>query len=109
MWPVRYLDEARAERDALPAGERVAIGHAAEKLKALGPLLPFPHSSDARGSARCRELRPRGGRSPWRPLYARIGQEFVIAAIAPDGATDPRGFAKACAAADERLSKAEED
>lgn len=109
MWPVRYLDEAKAERDRLPAGERVAIQHAVEKLEALGPQLPYPRSSDVRNAPRLRELRPRAGRSRWRPLYARVGQEFVIAAIAPDGETDPRRFAKACAVAGERLAKVEED
>lgn len=46
---------------------------------------------------------------PWRPLYTRAGQVFVIAAIAPDGETDPRGFARACAEADDRLAKLEDD
>lgn len=109
MWTVKYLAEAEAERNALPAAERIAIQHAVEKLQALGPRLPFPHSADARASARCRELRPRAGRCPWRPLYTRAGQIFVIAAIAPDGETDPRGFARACAEADERLAKLEDD
>lgn len=109
MWTVKYLAAAAKERDALPPRERVAIFNVVRKLQALGPDLPAPHSSDARGAPGLRELRPRGGHCPWRPLYRRIGDRFVIAAIAPDGETDRRGFAAACGRARDRLTEQEQD
>ena len=49
MWDVVYLPAAEQERDKLPGNERVAIRHAVEKLEALGPDLPFPHSGGVQG------------------------------------------------------------
>lgn len=102
-----YLRAAAKERDQLPARERLAIYNAVRKLEVLGPLLPEPHSSDARGAPGLRELRPRAGNSPCRPLYCRIGDIFIIATIAPDGATDRRGFGAACRRALRRLEERE--
>jgi hypothetical protein len=52
-----------------------------------------------------RELRPRGGRSPWRPLYRRIGDVFVVLAVGPEAQNDRRGFDRAVSAAEERLGE----
>ena len=104
-----FLSEADQDRSKLPAGERNAIYNAVRKLEALGPDLPYPHSSDIAGSEGLRELRPRAGRSPWRPLYTRVGEMFVIVAIAPEAQSDPRGFRGACQRAAERLAALEED
>ena len=109
MWSVVYLPAAEQERDKLPGNERAALYNAVEKLKALGPDLRYPHSSDARGAPGLRELRPRRGRSAWRQLYRRVGDRFVIAAIAPDGETDSRGFSQACRRALQRLTELEEE
>lgn len=109
MWPVVYLPGAEQELGKLPGRERAALDNAVRKLEALGPDLPFPHSSDARGAAGLRELRPRGGRCAWRQIYCRVSDRFVIAAIAPDGGTDPRGFAQACERALQRLAELEEE
>ena len=84
--------------------ERSAMLNAVAKLTALGPTLPFPHQSDVRGAESLRELRPRGGRSPWRGFYRRIGDVFVIAAVGPEADTDPRGFDRATVTAVTRLS-----
>jgi hypothetical protein len=109
MWTVRYLREADEELEALPAVERAAMIRADKKLREIGPNLGSPHTSDVRGiKATLRELRPRGGRSPYRGLYRRVGQELVIAAIGPDGKTDKRGFRKAVDRALARLDKVEE-
>lgn len=51
MWMVAWHGEALRELAKLPAGERVALDHAVDKLTALGPKLPFPHSSSIRGTA----------------------------------------------------------
>jgi len=107
LWDVRYLPAAEEERDKLPGKERAAIFNAIMKLQSLGPQLPHPHSSDVKGAPRLRELRPRRGRCPWRPLYCRVGDCFVVAAIAPDGESDSRGFRQACERAEQRLADLE--
>jgi hypothetical protein len=82
--------------------------HAVEKLVAVGPALPFPHQSSVKGAEGLRELRPRGGRSQWRPLYGRVGETFVIAAVGPEVLVDARGFRRAVTAATKRLDEIEE-
>jgi hypothetical protein len=106
-WTCRYLAEAIAEREALVPKEKVALINADANLEALGPRLPYPHSSAVAGADRLRELRPRGGRSPWRALYRQIGEEFVVAAVAPEAGVDPPGFIAACRRAEARLAKLE--
>ena len=108
MWTYRYLAAAIAERAALVPREKAALINAEAKLAALGPGLPYPHSSAVQGADRLRELRPRGGRSPWRALYRQIGREFVVAAIGPEAQTDPRGCAAACRRAEARLAEIED-
>jgi hypothetical protein len=87
----------------LPKDEQAALDHAVEKLAALGQQLPYPHQSAVRGQRGLRELRPRGGRSPWRALYERRGAAFVIAAVAPEAEVDSRGFDRAVRLARRRL------
>ncbi len=107
MWTYRYLAEAVAEREALVPREQAALINAEAKLAAIGPALPYPHSSAVQGAVRLREPRPRGGRSPWRALYRQIDDEFVIAAIAPEAEVDKRRFAAACRRAEGRLAELE--
>ena len=109
MWLVVFTDEAAQERLALSASERNALLHAVEKLEAFGPQLGYPHSSAVQGFAGLRELRPRAGRSPWRALYQRVGDVFVIAAIGPEAQVDHRRFGKAARNALVRLAELEED
>ena len=106
-WPVRYHLSARAEADALPAQERKAIDSAVDKLASLGPTLAFPHSSKVMGDpgGSLRELRPRAGRSPWRCIYERMGDVFVIGAVAPEAQKDKAGFDSAVSAAKTRLAE----
>jgi hypothetical protein len=109
VWQVKYLPEAADERAALPATERAAIENAVRKLESLGPDLPYPHTSAVQGTGGLRELRPRGGNSPWRPLYQRVGKVFVIAAIGPEARRDKRGFDRACQDARGRLAAQGDD
>ncbi len=106
---VRWHPEAAAERDASwPPEEKVAMEHAVAKLKAAGPRLTHPHSSAVQGTAGkgCRELRPRAGRSRWRPIYRRATPDtFVIVAVAPEAQIDQRGFDAAVARAAERYAQ----
>ncbi len=86
-----------------------AVAGVVEKLKAVGPRLGYPHSSAVQGavakSASLRELRPRRGSSPTRPLYFRIGGIFVILAIAPEAQADRRGFDAGVASAAARAAE----
>lgn len=108
MWIVRYLREAEDELAALPEPERAAMINADKKLRALGPQLLAPHTSAVLGiRATLRELRPRGGRSPWRGLYRRVHNEFIIAAIGPDAEQDQRGFDRPVRRALDGLEKLE--
>jgi hypothetical protein len=108
VWSVRYLREAEDELAALPGVERAAMINADKKLREFGPHLGTPHTSAVRGvRGSLRELRPRGGRSPWRGLYRRVGQEFVIAAVGPEAKADRRGFDRAVRQALDRLAKVE--
>lgn len=108
MWKVVYVPEAEDEFNGLDAREAVAVENVVRKLEALGPELPFPHSSNVEGAENLRELRPRGGRSRTRPLYRRIGDVFVIGSVGPEAQVDSKGFKKACRTAETRLDKVEE-
>ncbi len=109
MWVVVFTDEAVEGRLALSATQRNALLHAVGKLEAFGPQLGFPHTSAVQGHPGLRELRPRAGRSPWRALYQRVGDVFVIATIAPEAQVDHRRFGKAARLALARLAELEED
>lgn len=93
----------------MPAQERKAIDNAVDKLASLGPALAFPHSSKIMGDpgGALRELRPRAGRSPWRCIYERIGDVFVIGAVGPEAQKDKAGFDRAVTAAKIRLAEIE--
>jgi hypothetical protein len=105
VWEVRYVEEARKEREVLPSQEQVALDRAVAKLAVLGPQLSFPHQSAIRGASQLRELRPRPGRSLWRALYTRIGDTFVVFAVAPEAQYDPHGFSRAVDNAAKRLQE----
>lgn len=84
--------------------------NAEEKLVALGERLGYPHSSALQGSQRgIRELRPRRGSSPWRLLYRRVSNSFVILAVAPEAQGNPGRFRAALVAAEQRLEEIVED
>jgi len=93
---VLWHPAADTERAAISdAAERAAIQHAREKLEAVGPQLGTPHSSAIKGEegSGLRELRPRAGRSRWRPIYRRVDPGiFVILAVAPEAGINKRGF-----------------
>lgn len=106
-WHPKALDEKNAIEDA---AERVAIAHVIEKLEVDGPALQSPHQSAVRGEegSGLRELRPRRGRSRWRPLYRRAEETlFAILAIGPEVEIDKAGYAKAVRLAKQRLKQLE--
>jgi len=59
----------------LPARERRIVVNHIERLKAFGPDLPYPWSSQVRGQLR--ELRADAGPTHYRLLYSRSGNLFV--------------------------------
>ena len=68
MWRVDWHDDASLELSKLPMPERVALIHAADKLKALGPRCPFrtratSEASKDYGSYGRAEVGADGGRS----------------------------------------------
>ncbi len=109
VWQVLIHPAADAELGKIPATERAAIVTAFDKLRAIGPTLGYPHTSDIRAARHLRELRPRQGRSPWRAFYRQIGQIIVIGAVGPEAEADPAGFRRAVAIAVRRLDNLEED
>lgn len=107
MWTVRYHPAANEEERRLTAAEKAAMANVVTKLRTVGPALGFPHQSAVQGTS-LRELRPRAGRSPWRALYRRFGDEFVVGAIAPEAMVDRRGFDRAVAACLSRFAELED-
>lgn len=108
---VDWHRDADVERRAIDnARERVAIQQVIEQLKVNGPALRHPHQSDVQGSHGdgLRELRPRRGRSRWRPIYRRVAdRQFVIFAVAPEAEIDSRGYNRQIRVAQERRKKFE--
>ncbi len=104
---MRFHPKAITELNNLPTAERAAMMRAVEKLESLGDRLPFPHQSGVKGQRGLRELRPRGGRSPWRAFYRRSGNALVVAAIGPEAAVDKHGFNRTVQAAATRLDSIE--
>ena len=108
MWTVLYLPEADGERRRLPAVEQASLINADRKLQALGPRLPYPHSS---------AVKVRIGFASYDhaaavhlgALYRQVGDVFVVAAVAPEAQVDSRKFDAACRSAERRLSQIEEE
>jgi hypothetical protein len=110
---VVWHPEADVERErSWPPKEKAAMFNAVQKLEAAGPRLGSPHSSAVQGETGqgLRELRPRAGRSRWRPIYRRVSPStFVILAVAPEVQIDSRGFDAAVRRAVERFGQLELD
>ncbi len=70
--------------------ERKALFNAVDKLRRLGTQLVPPHVKSLKGATDLYELRPRQGASAVRPIYARLGDTFVILAIAKKGDIDKK-------------------
>jgi hypothetical protein len=88
----------------------VAIAHVIEKLEVDGPALQSPHQRGVMGEegSGLRELRPRRGRSRWRPLYRRADKTlFAILAVGPEVEINRAGYVKAVRLAKQRLKRLE--
>jgi hypothetical protein len=103
---------AAAERDASwPAGEKVTMLHAVQKLQAAGPRLGHPRSSAVRGEMEGLPRATAAGRSqPMAPDLPPVNPStFVIFAVAPEAEIDSRGYDAAVARAVERFGQLEVD
>jgi hypothetical protein len=81
---VVWLNEAVDEINEIKQQQLMRdVLKSADQLKRSGPLLVEPHSKPVKGTRRLRELRPKGGRSTVRLLYAKVGiNTFAILGIA---------------------------
>jgi hypothetical protein len=82
-WEVEYTDEFGAWWEGLDEGTQIAIDATVRLLEANGPQLPFPHSSNVRGSrfGQMRELRIQHKGEPYRVLYAFDPRRIAILLI----------------------------
>lgn len=100
---VRYHHEAVEELAGIKdQKQRRAILTVVSHLFQLGDRLVMPHSRPVSGTKKLRELRPSGGQSVLRPLYAPIDDEYVVLTIGPEADTDPQGFRRAVERAQRR-------
>ncbi|TCJ33256.1 type II toxin-antitoxin system RelE/ParE family toxin [Parafrankia sp. BMG5.11] len=106
-WDVVVHPDAVDELAKLPADERTAIDNALDKLRERGTDLPFSHTSAVVDADHLWELRPRGGDSPWRAFYRRMGAKLVV--VGANGHHDRRKYKRAVALAVERLNDLKED
>jgi hypothetical protein len=110
-WEVAWHPKALDEKNTIDdVAERASIAHVIEKLEVDGPALRSPHQSGVMGEegSGLRELRPRRGRSRWRPIYRRIDEAlFAILAVGSEAGIDSAGYAKAVHLAKQRLKRLE--
>jgi hypothetical protein len=71
-WTVEYTDEFGAWWKNLTEAEQEDVDAHVRELERRGPMLPFPYSSDVKGSTHgaMRELRVQSGGRPIRIFYA---------------------------------------
>lgn len=101
-WVVDFDSDAVIDfEDVKSRGDRKAVLNAVQKLRDVGPDLPSPHMKSLKGSADLFELRPKQGACEVRPIYARLGQRFVVMAVA----AKKKDFDRALAAAEDRLRR----
>lgn len=101
-WIVDFDSEAVIDfEDVKSRGDRKAVFNVVQKLKDVGPGLPPPHMKSLKGEADLFELRPKQGVCEARPIYARIGQRFVVLAMA----AKKKDLDRAVAIANNRLQR----
>lgn len=93
-WDVEYPDEFGAWWQALTEAEQESIDASVQLLEAMGPHLPFPHSSDVKRSkhGQMRELRIQHAGRPYRVLYAFDPRRAAILLIGGDKTGNNRWY-----------------
>jgi len=93
-WVVEYTDEFGAWWDTLDPRDQISIDAHVRTLERRGPSLPYPYSSDVKGSrhGRMRELRIQSGGKPLRVFYAFDPRRVAILLIGGDKTGDRRFY-----------------
>lgn len=101
-WVVEFDSDAVIDfEDAKSRSDRKAVFNVVQKLKDLGPDLPSPHMKSLKGRPDLFELRPKQGACEVRPIYTRVGQRFVVLAVA----AKKKDFERMVVAANDRLNR----
>jgi hypothetical protein len=88
-WVVDFdAGAVRDFEDVKARDERRAVFTVIDKLRQLGPKLQGPHMKSLAGEADLFELRPRQGNAKTRPIFIRLGEAYLIVAVAADHAKD---------------------
>jgi hypothetical protein len=101
-WAVESTDEFGEWFAELDDGDQVDVRATIGLLEDLGPRLPFPYSSDVRGSrhGQMRELRIQSGGKPLRVFYAFDPRRAAILLIGGDKTGDNRFYRRFVPVAD---------
>ncbi len=101
-WEVEVTDQFGRWWHELSEGQQDAVAAKVGLLEELGPNLPFPHSSDVRGSrhGQMRELRVQHAGRPLRILYAFDPRRTSILLIGADKTGNPRFYVEYIPVAD---------
>ncbi len=101
-WDVEYTEEFEDWWLELAESVQDAIDRSVHLLEARGPTLPFPHSSDIRGSkhGNMRELRVQVGGKPYRIFYAFDPHRAAILLIGGNKAGDDEFYGRMVPIAD---------
>jgi hypothetical protein len=101
-WEVEFTDEFEAWWAELSESTQDVIDRSVHLLEARGPMLPFPHCSDIRGSkhGHMRELRIQVGGDPYRVFYAFDPRRAAILLIGGNKGGDDQFYERMVPAAD---------
>ena len=94
VWEVEFTDQFGQWWHELSESQQDSVASKVGLLEQLGPNLPFPHSSDVRGSrhGQMRELRVQQAGRPLRILYAFDPRRTSILLIGADKTGNPRFY-----------------
>ncbi len=93
MVEIIFTDEFGEWFDSLSEDEQGDVLDVVRKLEVKGVALGFPHCSAVEGAGEpLRELRPRQGRSPLRPLYAFDARRDAVLIVGGNKAGDARFY-----------------
>lgn len=93
-WEVEFTNEFGAWWQTLDENEQESVAAIVRLLQVKGPALPFPHSTDIRGSrhGRLRELRIQHAGEPYRVLYAFDPRRVAILLLGGNKVGDDRWY-----------------
>ena len=93
-WAVEYTDEFEDWWQGLSERQQESLAAGVRLLMQYGPRLPFPYSSDIRGSRHgaMRELRTQSGGRPLRTLYVFDPRRTAILLIGGDKTGNDRFY-----------------